>query len=144
MNADSGYAMRMMINICRMHRKSCECAAADLEVHRSQHFTLMKIGEAEEGLSQTELSKKLEISPAAVAVTLKKLEAGGYVKKSMGKDDNRYNNVRITDKGREVVKKTRELFNEIDVQMFECLSDEEMKNFILCLEKINERNGHRK
>ena len=103
----------------------------------------MKIGQAQDGLSQTELSKQLEVSPAAVAVTVKKLEAGGYVKKSMGKDDNRYNNVKITDKGREIVKKTKALFGEIDEKTFECLSDDEMKNFTLCLEKINERIGQR-
>lgn len=141
MRADSTYAMRLMIGANRAHKKTCDALASQFCIHHSQHVCLMKIGKAKDGISQTELSRKLEISPAAVAVTVKKLEAGGYVKRSIGKDDNRYNNVKITDKGSKIVEKTRELFGSIDKKTFDCLTDEELEGFISCLEKINERNG---
>lgn len=132
-----------MIRAGRAHKKACEAIASQFLIHHSQHICLMEIGRAKDGMSQTEISRVLEISPAAVAVTVKKLENEGYVKRNSEKDDCRYNNVKITEKGRKVIKKTCELFASIDEDTFSCLTDGELDCFISCLEKINERKQQR-
>jgi DNA-binding MarR family transcriptional regulator len=85
--------------------------------------------------SQKELAEHLGITPAAVTGTLKKMEQDGYVERTLG-HDNRYNELRITDKGRELVKMTRRLFCEVDSSMFDGFSDEELDIYISCLEKL--------
>jgi DNA-binding MarR family transcriptional regulator len=85
--------------------------------------------------SQKELADRLDVTPAAITVALKKIEQDGYVERTLGQD-NRYNELRITEKGRELVKTTRQIFCDIDSSMFEGFSDEELDTYISCLEKL--------
>ena len=85
--------------------------------------------------SQKELAEHLNVTPAAITGALKKIEADGYVERTLG-HDNRYNELRITDKGRELVKKTRVLFCEVDSSLFDGFSEEELNSYVKSLEKI--------
>ena len=85
--------------------------------------------------SQKELANHLNITPAAVTGAIKKLEKEGYIERTLG-HDNRYNELRITEKGREIVKQTHQLFSEVDSSMFEGFSDDELDMYIACLEKL--------
>jgi DNA-binding MarR family transcriptional regulator len=86
--------------------------------------------------SQKELADILEISTTAVAVSLKKLENGGYVKKVVDSNDNRFNKIDLTEKGLEVVKLSHEIFYSIDKSMFEGFTDEEKNNMLNYLDKM--------
>ena len=79
----------------------------------------------------------MDITPAAVTGALKKIERDGYIERTLGQD-NRYNELQITEKGRELVKLTRRLFSEADMSMFDGFSEEDLKNYIACLEKLQE------
>ena len=85
--------------------------------------------------SQKELADHLDVTPAAVTCALKKIEQDGYVERTLGQD-NRYNELRITEKGRELVVKTKRLFCEINSSMFEGFDESELDMYIGCLEKI--------
>jgi DNA-binding MarR family transcriptional regulator len=85
--------------------------------------------------SQKELADHLDISPAAVTGAIKKIEADGYIERKQGRD-NRYYELMITDKGRELVKKTKNIFCEADASMFVGFTDEELDIYISCLEKL--------
>ena len=85
-------------------------------------------------MSQTELAEHLEISPAAVAVSLKKLEAGGYIKRMAAQNDCRCNEIQITDKGREMVSASKRFFSEIDSAMLEGIDEKMLDGFVKCLE----------
>ncbi|MBQ3927319.1 MAG: MarR family transcriptional regulator, partial [Clostridia bacterium] len=77
-----------------------------------------------------------EISPAAVATTLKKLEHAGLVERRTNAEDARFNRIDLTDKGREIVSKTKILFRQIDEEMFKDLTQEEMQNLSATLAKL--------
>ncbi len=100
----------------------------DDEIYRSQHCLLMNLG-ANPNCSQSELAAKLEISPAAVAVSLNKLEKGGYIARRTDADDHRSNRVSITDRGNQVISKSMLLFDEVEGGMFEGFSQEETEQF---------------
>ena len=120
----------------RMHRKLFEKHAADtFGIHRSQHMTLMYISR-NENASQKQIAEEFKISAAAVAVTLKKLEAGGFIVRSTAEHDNRQNFINITEKGKQVVEETRRLFTAIDYAMFDSMTDEELKFLMACSEKM--------
>lgn len=98
----------------------------DTGIYRSQHRLLMMLGKHPD-CSQTVLAEKMEISPAAVAVSLKKLEKSGYIKRQCDEEDSRMNHVVVTDKGREAINKSIVYFQEIEDAMFDGFSEEELE-----------------
>ncbi len=122
----------------RLHRGIFERqAVAAFGIHRSQHMILMYISRNPDA-SQRSIADEFEISAAAVATTLKKLEAGGFIVRSTSDADSRKNEIQITEKGRAVIADTHKLFSSIDFAMFEGLSSDEMDILAHCLEKMNE------
>ena len=127
---------RLFIHTDRLHRKQVERFSEEIGVHRSQHFVLMRIADAGGTASQKELARRLEISPAALAVTLRKLESGGYLEKKPTESDSRLNEVTLTEKGWQVRHLSEERFSSIDAQMFEGFSEEELSVLVGFLERM--------
>ena len=128
-------AIEIMIKTEQMHKALLESCARTLGIHRTQHRILMHLARHDKLPSQKELADRLDVTPAAITGALKKIEQDGYVERTLGQD-NRYNELRITEKGRELVKSTRQIFCKIDSSMFEGFSDEELDTYITCLEKL--------
>ena len=128
-------AIDVMIRTDHMHKALIDSRVRTLGIHRTQHRILMHLARHERLPSQKELAEHLDITPAAVTCALKKIENDGYVERTLG-HDNRYNELRITEKGRALVTQTKELFCEADSAMFEDFSDEELEIYIRCMEKL--------
>ncbi len=124
----------MCIN--RMHRAAVENRMRATGIHRSQHMILMYLYRCENKISQKDIAKHFEISAAAVAVSLKKLESGGYIKRSCSENDNRFNEIEITEKGKEIVDLSHCIFEEIDAETFEGISDSEKLVLVGLLDKV--------
>ena len=69
----------MLIHVLHMHRAAAEKASEDIGLYRSQHMMLKYLIHLPYEPTQKQIAEALEISPAAVTVTLKKLESGGYI-----------------------------------------------------------------
>lgn len=69
-------------------------------------------------LSQRELARRLRLSPATVAVSLKSMEKGGYVTRETDETDQRRNLVSITDKGKETLERCNRAFRAADERLF--------------------------
>lgn len=104
-------------------------------VYRSQHRLLMILGKHPD-CSQTELAERLEISPAAVAVSLKKLEKSGFISRQCQKNDNRVNQVVITEKGWEIIDQSVQYFKEMDKAFLKDFSLEERRQLEAFLERM--------
>lgn len=107
------------------HRRIVEQCFQDTGVYRSQHQLLMYISR-NLNQSQTEIAEGMEVAPATVAVSLKKLEKGGYIEKVVDKSDNRFNKIEMTQKGESLVKDSIRVFRSIDKVMFRDFSDDEL------------------
>lgn len=130
-------AVEMMIRTDHMHRALIDSRVHEIGVHRTQHRILMHLARHEHLPSQKELAEHLDITPAAVTGALKKMERDGYIERTLGQD-NRFNEIRITEKGRDLVKLTRRLFSEADMSVFEGFSEEELSSYLRFLEKMQE------
>lgn len=117
--------MKVMIFVGQLHRRTLERLVGETGLHRGQHRMLMTLADHEFG-SQTELANMLEISAATVAVSLKKLEKGSYIRKTVKEDDSRANFVQLTEKGKTIVENSREIFNKMDRQAVKGFSQEEL------------------
>ena len=134
-------AINKMIRICRMHRGMIETSVGALGLQRTAHRALMYISKQGKITSQKELAVFLEISPAAVTGVLQRLEADGYVSRTLGAD-NRFNEIAITEKGRETVARSCEMFRTLDASLFSDFSKEEIDTFIMLLDKIRKNAEH--
>lgn len=128
-------AIEMMIRTDRMHKMLIDSRAKEIGIHRTQHRILMLLARCDKLPSQKELAEHLDVTPAAVTGALKKIERDGYVERTLGQD-NRYIELRITDKGRALVEETRRLFSEADFAIFDGFSDSELDSYISSLEKL--------
>ncbi len=124
------------VKVNRLHRAYCDRLMAKIDMHRSQHMILMNLARQTSKSSQKELADRLEISPAAVAVMIKKLEKGGFISKKLSKGDNRFNEITITEKGRETVQKTHQYFLAVDKTLFSGIDETELGILEHCFAKM--------
>jgi DNA-binding MarR family transcriptional regulator len=127
-----------LIRTNRAHKSMIEKYVDQTGIHRSQHHLLMILARSPKIPSQKELAEKLNISPAAVAVTLKKLEKLGYIERCAAESDNRYNEIRISPKGKELLEDTRNMFEKLDKAVFEGFSSEDLDRFLGYMNKIQQ------
>ena len=133
-------AIHTYISTDIMHRRAIERWATGAGMHRSQHRMLMYLSKCETTPSQKDLAKHFDISPAAVTVTLQKLEGDGYIERSkcaIG-GDSRLNEIKITALGREACTQSLKYFRHVDAETFRDFSDEELDIFIAFLERMQE------
>ena len=121
-------AMRNFRMADRALRRAIEKRVARTGVYRSQHQMLMNLGRNPD-CSQNELAARLDITPAAVTTTIKKLERGGYITRIVCEEDNRVNRLRVTEKGQEIITQSIAIFDEVEAQALRGFSKEEIEQF---------------
>lgn len=129
--------MRKFICLNQLHRKVVEKRLEGTGVHQAQHHLLMCLAKDEFG-SQVELAKKMRVTPATVAVSLKALERDGLIYREAKATDSRFNNIKLTEKGQTVVEESRHIFDEIDKAVFCEITSEEKKHLSEILDKLYE------
>lgn len=128
-------AINKLIKINRGHKYLIDSQVAEIGIHRTQHRMLMYLAREGKLPSQKTLAEYFEITPAAISGALQKLQEDGYVVKSLG-SDNRFNEITITEKGKEVVERTKKAFAAVDDALFAGFSEEELGEFTAYLERI--------
>jgi len=84
-------------------------------------FTLVK----QDGLSQKELSDRLHLKAATVAVMLKRMEKAGLVERRPDPEDQRILRVYLTEKGKNIHNEVKEALKSMDSECFGNFTDEE-------------------
>ncbi|MDF2888420.1 MAG: transcriptional regulator, MarR family [Lacrimispora sp.] len=127
--------MTRYMKIMKMHRCILDEQGKETGVYRSQHQILMMLSE-HSNVSQKEIAKRLYVSTATIAVSVKKLEKGGYITRIVDKEDNRMNQLCLTEKGKDMVGKSREYFRNVEIKMFQGFSDEDLIYMSQVLDRI--------
>lgn len=117
--------MHSFLHVNRLRRMLVESEISKLGIHCSQHQMLTLIASSK-NICQKEIAQKLEISSAAVAVTLNKLELSGLIERTQSFDDARMNHITITEKGADLLKSTKTVLDAIDARLFEGIDDEQV------------------
>ena len=128
-------AIDKMVHTEHMHKALIDSKVREIGIHRTQHRILMRLARCGKLPSQKDLAERLDVTPSAITIALKKIENNGYITRSLGKDT-RFNEIEITEKGRELVKLTRETFSKTDRSLFRGFSEEELKLYVGFLDKI--------
>ncbi len=127
----------------RMHKAVVDSRISALGIHRGQHSILREIARAErnpeaKALSQKDIAQRFGVSAAAVAMMMKKMEAEGYITRTMSSSDNRFNELHLTELGHSILSQSHEIFHEIDAATYDGISEEDLEIFMRCLGKMQE------
>lgn len=112
------------IRIMKLHRSILEQRLNKTGVYRSQHQILTALAE-HSNASQKEIAEYLNVTAATIAVSVKKLEKGGYITRIVDQEDNRFNKLCLTEAGQDVVEHSRQFFKNVESQMFQGFTQEE-------------------
>lgn len=124
LNSPNHELVEKYIRVTKVHRCVIEHALNDTGVYRSQHQILMYVSQ-NPNVSQKDIAKLHGVSSASIAVSLKKLEQGGYIRRIVDQKDNRVNQICITEKGNRIVSDSFTIFRHMEECMFEGFSEEE-------------------
>ena len=125
-----------LINFAMKHKKIMQNYLDETGVYQAQHRLLIEISRNKDA-SQNEIARSMDVSPATIAVSLKKLEKGGYISREMDEEDNRLNKITITEKGNKVVEQSKQIFDSVDRKVFEGFTEEEKYTLHTLLRKLD-------
>ena len=129
--------VKLFLLAARSHHHTFEKHADEFGVHRSQHRILMYLSRRGEVITtQKDIAENFQISAAAVAVSVKKLEDEGLISRNADENDNRSNIISLTEKGLNIVARTKSLISEIDEAMFEGFDEDEIVQFSAYLSRL--------
>lgn len=129
--------IHQLISFAIKHRKIMQHYLDETGVYQAQHHLLMEIAR-NPNVSQNDIAKSMDVSPATIAVSLKKLERGGYINREVDEYDNRLNKINITKKGNRVVEQSKRIFETVDGKVFEGFSEEEKHTLSVLLQKLDD------
>jgi len=87
--------------------------------------------------TQAELAAALGVSPASMAVSVKRMQKSGLLKKCNDENDLRRNIITITDSGRQELEKVHNEFDAIDRTTYDGFTDDELNRLKSYIERIN-------
>ena len=125
-----------MLRANRLHRSLAEKRNKEADVHRSQMHILFYISKQDTPPSQKELAAAFEVTPAAIAMSLKKMEQKGLIDRRVLKEDTRVNLISVSEKGKALMESNRLFFEGIDKAMVEGVTDEEIRILSSVLDKF--------
>lgn len=127
--------IKLYMKIGHLHRDILDKEVRRTGVYRSQHQILMYLA-AHPDASQKDIASFHDVSTATIAVTLKKMEKAGYIRRVVDQTDNRCNRIQLTGKGEEIVTLSREIFFRVEKEMFRGFDEEEKQGLKGDLERI--------
>jgi len=89
-----------------------------------------------EGCTQRDVACEMLVTPASVAVSFKRMEKAGLIRRAVDSKDARCNRVYITEHGQEVVRACRSGYERLDQTMFQDFSPEEIDQFVDFMDRI--------
>lgn len=119
-----------------LRRSLIDSGVRKIGIPRTQHRTLMYLSCKGKLFSQKELAEHLSVTPAAITGILKSLENEGYIVRCALKEDNRFREIEITEKGREVVEETKAAFDSADKIAFADFDENDFETMLTLISRI--------
>lgn len=113
----------------RLHRALLDSIVLDMGLYSSQPFLLFMLQKTNEP-TQKEIADMLNVSPASTAVTIKRMEKAGLIKRVIDEKDSRCNRITITPKGNKLANECTQKFGEIDSYMYNGFSEQEQQQLL--------------
>ncbi len=89
------------------------------------------------GCTQNELAAAMNVSPASMAVSIKRMQKSGLICKISDENDMRRNIITLTDFGKKQIEKIHSILDELDAKTFSGFTQEELVALKGYMDRIN-------
>lgn len=121
--------------LIRMYYSRIQSQLAEVGLYRGQPPILMLLYK-NDGVSQKEMARALNLSPATMTVTLKRMEKAGLVLREMDEHDQRILRVHLSEKGREICETGESRIGVVTAELLEGFTLEEQQQLNEYLSRI--------
>lgn len=115
--------------MARLFARAMSDAIAPFHLAPAQYVVLRELWRLE-GLTQSELARRLEVEQATMANTLKRMVRDGLIRREPHPDDSRAQCIRLTDRGRLLEKPAKAAVKRVNARAVAPLSRKEQKRFV--------------
>ena len=91
---------------------------------------------AHPGCTQIEIAEHLQVSPASIALSTKRLQKTGYLTKEVDTDNLRRKRLFLSDDGEKIRDRTKEKMDMLDAQAFRGFSEEELSALVSLVDRV--------
>lgn len=112
--------------LIRMYYSRIQSQLTEVGLYRGQPPILMLLYK-NDGMSQKEMARALNLSPATMTVTLKRMEKAGLVLREMDEHDQRILRVHLSEKGREMCETGESRIGVVTAELLEGFTLEEQQ-----------------
>jgi len=126
---------KLLAGICRLNRGFMHSLWDELGLYRGQPFLLAVLWESE-GITHSELARRIHVSPATVTNMIKRMEKGGLLERRPDEVDRRVSHVYLTDAGRALRGRVDQRWRELETQIFGSFSEEEQEMLAALLGRV--------
>lgn len=126
-----------MIHVARLHDIRLDQVMDQYGLFRGQAIILMILSERD-GLTHSEISEKLKISPAAATKVIKRMEELKFLRRQQDTNDERVSRVYLQPDGKAVSEQIHSTFTTTDQYMLNGFSPEELDRLEEYLNRMTE------
>jgi DNA-binding MarR family transcriptional regulator len=126
----------LLARVCRRLRAQIHSTLHGIGLYRGQQFVLRTLWD-EEGITHSELARRLQVQPATVTNALKRMEKAGFVERRHDPEDERVSRVYLTDAGRNIRDAVEQAWARVEEETFAGLSQEEHETLHRLLLKLH-------
>ncbi len=135
--SDSGSLNLLLIEVCKLHYANSRERLERIGVYRGQPPVLQTL-DRQEGLSHSELARKLHVKPATITQMIKRMEHAGFVQRRRDTKDERVSRVFLTELGRAIQGDLERVLGKIEAGTFAGFSQVEQVQVAGFLSRMRE------
>lgn len=95
----------------------------------------------EDGLTQSELSDRINRSPSTTTKTVQRMEKAGFLERRPDPEDERVSRVYLTQAGRDIKADVEAVWRALGDELFADFTDEEVTTFYALLQRVHRNMG---
>ncbi len=134
-SADIAALDRLFVHVAHLHHDHARSLFNTVGLYRGQP-PVLRVLEEEEGLSHSELARRLRIRPATISKMLDRMDKAGFIMRKADPADQRVSRVYLTDRGRAVQDQVRSLIATMARDGFSSLTPDEVSTLHALLSRV--------
>lgn len=125
----------LTVRTARSMKKMLDARLSEFGVTSSQHTVLSTLAE-DDGLSLSEIGKRIYLDKPAITGLADRLEKDGLVERRRTSEDRRVIRLYLTEKGQNLLQRFEKIATEVDQELVQVLSSSELNKFREMLNRI--------
>lgn len=115
----------LLAQVSRLHHHRAHELLEGLGLYRGQPPVLFALRE-QDGLTHTELARRLEITPATITRMLQRMEKAGFVQRKPDETDQRVSRVYLAEAGRAIIADLQAVWDRMEMESFAGFSPDDL------------------